>query len=226
MGMKLTIHQPEFIPWLGFLDKSELADKIVLLDNVQYRHKYFQNRNQVKTKTGPVWLNVPIKRNGKTRDIGLIKDIEIDNSKNWKDKITKTIHYNYCKAPQYKCYSDQIHSTINNADTNLCNLNIEIIKTLFKLFNIGTEIVRASELNVSGSGEKLILDIASIFQPSIYISGPTGIAGRGKDHEKYFNEKNIQVIYHDYEHEIYPQQHGEFIPYMSGIDKLFNQGPL
>ena len=59
--MILTIHQPEFIPWLGFLDKASLADTIVLLDNVQYRHKYFQNRNKIKDINGKdIWLNIPI----------------------------------------------------------------------------------------------------------------------------------------------------------------------
>ena len=44
----LTIHQREFITWLGFIDKASMADTIVLLDNVQFRHKYFQNRNKIK----------------------------------------------------------------------------------------------------------------------------------------------------------------------------------
>ena len=101
--MILTIHQPEFMPWLGFLDKASLADTIVLLDNVQYRHKYFQNRNKIKDINGKdIWLNIPIIRNGKTRDIGLIKDINIDNSQNWDKKLLKTIEFIYRKSTSFK----------------------------------------------------------------------------------------------------------------------------
>lgn len=225
MGMKLTIHQPEFLPWLGFLDKTSLSDKFIVLDNVQYRHKYFQNRNKIKTITGETWLNVPVQRNGKTRDIGLIQDIKIDNTKDWSNKITRCIYHNYCKTPYYSKYSPELFKIFNEiTHVSLCDLNIKLIKFLFKVFKIKTEIIRASSLNISGSGEDLILKIARHFKPEIYISGPTGIAGRGTDYEKHFTASGIGVVYHKFSHPIYKQASTGFIPNMSSIDKLFNVG--
>ena len=76
--MILTIHQPEYLPWMGFFTKLLYADVYVALDTVQYRHKHFQNRNRIMTANGERWLTVPVHKRG------LIQDIEIDNSKNWK----------------------------------------------------------------------------------------------------------------------------------------------
>ena len=222
--MILTIHQPEFMPWLGFFDKINLSDTVVLLDNVQYRHKYFQNRNKIKGVNGEVWINVPIIRNGKTRNIGLIKDIQINNNENWSQKILKSIEFNYKKSKDFNIYYPIINDIFNKEWKLLVDLNVHIIKEFSNILNINTKIIRSSELDIEGNGEKLILDICKKFSPQQYISGPTGIAGRGKEYEPNFNKEKIEVIYHDFKHPIYEQLHGPFVPHMSFIDKLFNNG--
>jgi hypothetical protein len=223
--MILTIHQPEFMPWLGFLDKASLADTIVLLDNVQYNHKYFQNRNKIKDVNGKdIWLNVPVIRNGKTRNIGLIKDIKIDNNQNWGKKILKTIEFNYRKSPHFTKYYPLLEEIFSHKWDKLVDLNINIIKLAFDLLDNKTKIIRSSELGIEGNGEKLILDICKYFNPKQYISGPTGIAGKGKEYEPNFTKEGIEVLYHNFEHPVYEQINGPFIYYMSFIDKLFNNG--
>ena len=42
--MKVTIHQPEHFPYMGFFQKIESADLFVILDDVQYTKNNFQNR--------------------------------------------------------------------------------------------------------------------------------------------------------------------------------------
>ena len=74
--MIVTIHQPEHLPWLGFFHKFAQADLLVLLDNVQYRHKYFQNRNRIRSHDGETWINVPVLL--KEYDRPLIKDVRIN----------------------------------------------------------------------------------------------------------------------------------------------------
>tara|TARA_Y100001963_G_C6673418_1_gene396244 strand:- start:230 stop:901 length:672 start_codon:yes stop_codon:yes gene_type:complete len=223
--MVITIHQPEFMPWLGFLDKAALSDTIILLDNVQYRHKYFQNRNKIKDINGnDIWLNVPVIRKGKTRNIGLIKDIKIDNNQNWDKKILKTIEFNYKKSPNFNKFYPILEKIFLQRWDLLVDLNIKLIKMAFTAFNINTKIIRSSELKINGDGEKLILDICKDFSPKYYISGPTGIAGRGKEYEPMFTQNEIEVLYHNFEHPIYKQINGPFISHMSFIDKLFNNG--
>ena len=58
--MIITIHQPQYLPWLGYLDKIDRADTFVLLDNVQYKKNEWINRNRIKTINGPQWITVPV----------------------------------------------------------------------------------------------------------------------------------------------------------------------
>ena len=46
--MILTIHQPNYLPWLGFFNKVSQSDVYVVFDDVQYpMGKDFHNRNQI-----------------------------------------------------------------------------------------------------------------------------------------------------------------------------------
>ena len=58
--MHVSIHQPDFIPWLGFFDKIRLSDLFIIGDNVQFRKKGWTNRNQIKTANGASWLTIPV----------------------------------------------------------------------------------------------------------------------------------------------------------------------
>ena len=79
--MIVTIHQPNFLPYSGFFHKLSLADTFVLLDNTQFQFDY-TNRNKILKSDGN-WtrISIPIKKHQKFLPI---KDIEIDNDKNWK----------------------------------------------------------------------------------------------------------------------------------------------
>ena len=49
----IAIHQPEYFPWLGFLDKSRQVDAFVLLDNVQFDRSSLQHRAKVLGPNDP-----------------------------------------------------------------------------------------------------------------------------------------------------------------------------
>ena len=58
--MKVAIHQPQYLPWLGYFDKIDQVDCFVLLDDVQFKKNEWQNRNRIKTPQGWQWLTVPV----------------------------------------------------------------------------------------------------------------------------------------------------------------------
>ena len=45
--MVVTIHQPEHFPYGGFFQKMAASDLFIILDNVNYRKNYYQNRNKL-----------------------------------------------------------------------------------------------------------------------------------------------------------------------------------
>jgi len=68
--MILSVHQPQYIPWLGYFDKIDKSDCFVFLDQVQYKPREYQNRNRIRTKDGWLWLAVPVK----SKSLGLFKN--------------------------------------------------------------------------------------------------------------------------------------------------------
>ena len=46
--MKISAHQPAYLPWAGYLQRIHMSDVFVLLDEVQFEKNSFTNRNQIK----------------------------------------------------------------------------------------------------------------------------------------------------------------------------------
>ena len=59
----VSIHQPEYLPWLGFFKKMMNSELFVFLDDVQFRKKGWQNRNRIRTNKGTALLSVPVNAN-------------------------------------------------------------------------------------------------------------------------------------------------------------------
>ena len=94
----VSIHQPTYLPWLGFFNKIISSEKFVFLDDVQYEKNGYQNRNKIRTHEGDIWLTVPVK----TKSTTLLKNVEIDYSFDWIKKHTKSIELNYSKTRFFK----------------------------------------------------------------------------------------------------------------------------
>jgi len=215
----VAIHQPEHTPWLGFFDKMRQADMAVLLDNVQFRKNYFQNRNRIRTQQGWTWLTVPVLAKGKSGQ--LIQDTQINNTVNWQSKVWKSIFYAYNKAPFFDQYSSFLKQVYDKLWTHLADLNEEIIRYIAQELGIQAKVIKASTLGTTGRSTDLLLEICQKVNADVYLSG---ISGKGYLEETKFTEQGIKVIYQEFYHPIYKQMYEPFIPCMSIIDLLFNHG--
>lgn len=216
--MKVTIHQPEHMPWLGFFHKINMADVFVILDNVKFKKLYFENRNKLRTYNGWNWITVPLKKHS---DNTLIKDIAIHNDLRHTKKTLNVLWQNYNKAKFFKLYWDEFEAFYSKEYNLLLELNLELIKFFLKHMGIQIEIVLASNLDVVGTKSELNFNICKAIDAKTYISGISG--KEYLDLEK-FQKADIEVVFQEFHHPIYRQLHEPFIPCMSVIDLLFNQG--
>ncbi|HFK5465428.1 TPA: WbqC family protein [Morganella morganii] len=214
----ITIHQPESYPWCGFFNKMMNCDKYVILNSVDFRKNYYQNRNRILTKNNSIFLTIPVNKSSNKK----INEIEISNDL-WKQKHWTTILQTYNKSPFFYEIKNGLEILINNSGTNLSEFNISIILYFKKLLSIDCDIILSSELNLVTSSSELILDICKTVGASTYISGRDG---REYLSEKDFIDNNINIIYQDYNIEPYTQfnNKNEFVPYMSIIDLISNIG--
>lgn len=220
--MVVTIHQPEHLPWLGFFNKMANADELVILDNVQYRKRYFQNRNKIIVNGTDAYIGIPVKLENYRKKTIVDMEIFSDNEVPWKNKYLKTIEYNYKHHPFFWKYFSFFEDLLEKNIVNLCEFNMEIITYFAKELQIKTKVIMASSLSPQGNKSDLILDISKRTGANVYLSGPAG-----RDYMKLltYQKEGVRVWFNDFEHPIYPQKGTDtFISHLSVLDLLMNVG--
>jgi len=216
--MIVSVHQPQYLPWLGYFDKIDRADVFVLLDNVQFKKNEWQNRNKIKTAQGWQWLTVPVMY----KYPQLINEVMINNRVSWQHQQRQAILSNYKKAPYYNQLKEFFEDIFSSSWQFISKLNIEMVKSLVKILGIDTPLYVASELGeFPQDPDERLIAITKHLGADTYLAGA---GGRGyMDLDKY-NKSGVKVIFQDFKHPVYGQLFGGFEPFMSVIDLIFNHG--
>ena len=216
----VAIMQPTYLPWLGYFDLVDRSDVFVFLDSVQFEKRGWQQRNRIKTSTGELMLTVPVLTKGRSDQ--KICDVMIDISQKFEKKHFNSIYSNYKKSIFFKYFDVELEEIYKNEINKLVDLNIRLIEWLSSKLGINTKFVYSSQLDTDGSKTELLVNICKIINADHYIS-PAG-SKEYIDQNNLFIKSGIKLSYQNYKHPTYNQLFGDFIPYMSVIDLLFNEG--
>ena len=217
MKKTVVIHQPDFLPYLGFFHRLLYADIFIILDDVQFLRRAWHHRDEIKTKDGKQWLTLGIKKN--TQDTK-INNIYL-NYENWQEKHLNLIKQNYLKSEFFEEIFPFISDLYSQKHQKMVDFNLYAIKLLLNIFDINIKIYFSSEFNLKTKSNQLLVDLLEKVNATHYLSG---IGAKNYHKDEPFKEANIKVVWQDFKHPVYPQLHGEFIPYLSSIDLLFNCG--
>ena len=217
--MILSAHQPAYLPWLGYFEKIACADVFIFLDTVQFEKNSFINRNKIKTQQGPQWLTIPVKTKGHIT--ATLQETIVDDSKPWRGKHLKSIEMNYRKAPYFNECFPKLELLLMLPATNLAELCWQQLQFWLTELNIKTKVIRSSNLAISSKKSDLILDLCRDCNADHYL---TGILGKDYHDEYSFDTNGKAEQYQDFQHPIYTQLWGDFLPYMSIIDYWMNCG--
>lgn len=217
---RVAIMQPTYLPWSGYFSLMSAVDVFIFLDSVQFARRSWQQRNQIKTVTGPQWLTVPVASKGK-RD-QLILEVEVDKSSDFSTAHHRSIETSYGKAPFFKTYSADLLPLLSNQSLLLADLTIGLILHLKSLLGIETKILRSSELKGTGAKADLLASLCQQVGATEYISPPG--SREYLEESDAFTKIGVPISYFTFVHPEYPQLFGGFLPYMSAIDMLFNCG--
>ena len=219
----VCIHQPDFFPWLGFFDKIVKSDFFIILDDVQFPKTggTYCNRVKIIVDGGQRWITAPVSR--AYTGVRLINQMEFETGLLWREKILKTIIYNYKKAPFFNEAIDTLEPLIKNLDSNLTNYNINATVKICEILDIKTNnFLKSSNLPHKGSATNLLISLVGAVNGSSYLCG-TGALNYQDD--SLFKNADIRLIHRNFSHPTYKQNfEGEFIPGMSIIDALMNCG--
>ena len=150
-----------------------------------------------------------------------INEVLLSTTIPWKSKNLNQLKSNYKKAPFYWEIYPYIEELYSFNCEKMIDFNLRSIEIIMQLLGIKTEMMLASTLNPQGANNMMLVDILQKVAATTYLSG---IGAKDYYEPKPFQDAGIKVIWQDLEHPLYPQLYGEFIPYLSTIDLLFNCG--
>jgi len=219
----VTIHQPNFFPWLGYFDKISKADSFVFFDDIQFPKKGGSWSNRIKLFiSGDVrWVTAAINRDySGTRNIN---EMEFLSNNPWRLKMLKSLDTSYRRYPHFPETMAIIEPLILNAESNIAEYNIHAVTQLGKKLGLGYDkIHRSSNLKKEGSSNELLCSITKTLGGDTYMCGG---GAQGYQDDNLFTKRGIKLIYQNFQHFKYPQFGQEhFVPGLSVIDALMNLG--
>lgn len=223
--MIVAIHQPCYLPWLGYLQRMAQADVFVLLDHVQFERANYQNRTRVLVDGEPRWLTVPVvQRSQKERIVDKEVDNRLEGPRHWGRVHLATLRHAYRAAPFANLYLPVLKDILDARWALLADLDLALLELMREAFGIRTPLVRSSELGVTGAKSDLILGICRALGAHEFFGGMGG--SRAYIDVEAFRRAGIRVRWQEFRHPAYAQcGDGPFVPGLSAVDLLLNRGP-
>ena len=216
--MRVAIHQPHYLPWLGYLAKWAAADVFIFLDTVQYEKNGWQNRNRIKTPAGAKWLTVPVHAPMGTA----ITDVAVDVSQPWRERHRRAIEQAYAQAPYLGAHRDDLAAFYDEPWAQLAPLAAASAQWLARAVGITVPAHRASSLVVdAGDATGRLIALCGAVGADTYLAGRDGVAYMDLAR---FTEAGISVLTQTYDHPVYAQPYGDFVPLLSALDLLLTHG--
>jgi len=220
MGNVVGIHQPNFMPWLGYFYKITQSDTFIFLDDVQFQKTgaSYINRVSINIHGKSNYLTVPAKR---VSGLLAINETQFINDR-WKKKMIGTLQGSYGKSKFFKRNKEFIFELINYEANNFATYNIHFIENIMKELSISTKIVMSSDFGITSASTERLIELINKVNGTVYLSGSGG--DNYQDIKKY-EEKNIKLIYNKMPKFEYSQINTEeFIGGLSIVDAIFNIG--
>ena len=215
----VAIQQPNYFPWLGYLDRIRTCDVFVFLDTVQYIRRNYTNRTRLRIGADPRWITVPV--SGEYHDA--ISVIKIDNTTAWQRKHLLTIERNYSKSEFFAELWPSVCEILKREWVLLSEMNMEICRWYGKVLGKDMEFVAASELDLAPdlSSSALLAGIANRVSATTYLAGE---GGRNYMDYAPFEAAGISVSWQEFKHPEHPQLGPGMVTGLSALDGLFNCG--
>lgn len=212
--------QPTYLPWLGYFALIDLADVFVVLDDVQFERRSWQQRNRIKGPNGEIMLTVPVRK--APRD-ALIRNIEINFEHEFPQNHIDNLRFNYARAPHFDDHAEPLLARLEDPQPALADLNLDLIRCIAEAVGIEACYVLSSGARAKGKRDAYLAALCEELDADRYLS-PAGSRGY-LEGSPAFRQRGIRVEYLSFSHPTYGQLHGRFISHLSAVDALFNVGP-
>jgi len=216
----VAVMQPTFLPWMGYFAMMAQARHFLYLDDVQLSKQSWQTRNRIKTKQGELMLSVPV-ASGAWRE-------EIRNAPIARPqmlaKMQRSIAQSLSKAPHFAALEALLFPILAAPPATVGALNIAIIEAIAEALALPARRQTTSDLALpAGDKSDRLVQLTRAVGGDAYLSAPGSIAYLARANP--FPIAGMPLRFFQFAHPVYPQLHGDFLPYLSIIDALANLGP-
>lgn len=220
--MILAIMQPYFFPYLGYFSLINNSDEFLILDETQFiRHGWIERNRILKPKEGWQYIKVPLKKH--SRNVS-IKDIRIDNEKEWASLILRQLYHYKKIAKHYDSIIRFLENCFSERFEHISDLNIFILKSLCNFLGIRDNIKKVSDYNINNENniepDDWALNISLSMNATVYINPPNGVFFFNREK---FSRNGIEIRFIKNKLEPYYQNREVFESGLSIIDvMMFN----
>ncbi len=226
----IALHQPNYLPWLGYFQKIYASDVFIFHDVVELNRRSFTQRVYIRNVFGQsetAFLSVPLKKYPRFERIHHLYPA---TEESWQVNHLNKIKQVYRKAPFFETYFPLLETWLLDAKINtlsLSELNIQLITNLLALLGIQRRLVKSSEMNfpLELKADFGIAWLVKQLNGTIYLSGE---GAKKYQQEATYTAQNIQLKYSTYSKFLLenhpPQYQGEPLYGLSILDALFNMG--
>ena len=207
MPKKIAIMQPYFFPYIGYISLIKHTDKFILFDSVQFiRHGWIERNRVLKPELGWQYVGVPLVKH--ERDT-LIKDVQINNNENWKERLLAQLQHYKKKSPFYKQTIEVIQKGLDIETDSIVKLNYSTLKAVCEYLEIPFDCEIFSEMNVEielvNAPDEWALNICKALGYKEYWNPPGGMEFFNR--EKY-EQAGIDLKFQKVNVQPYPQRRG------------------
>jgi hypothetical protein len=218
--MRIGVHQPNYLPWLGYFRKMAICDIFVFFDDVQFEKRGYTNRANIRIGEGSKLLTQPIVKCSRIESN--IANLMFSSHDRWRENHKRSIEMNYRRRPFYNEVLNFIEEIYSGQQQDLAGFNIRAINLLSERLSIKAVFLRSSNLDYSrdGSASEKIASICSTLRGNIYCSGK---GGKKYNDEAIFSKFGVKIEYEEWTPPSYPQG-ADFLQGLSIIDAIANIG--
>jgi len=198
--MEEILIQSALFPPIQQISRIMRAKKVIIEQHDTYSKQTYRNRFQILGPNGLQNLSIPVVKpfGSETK----MKDVKISYTRDWQNQIYRSIRTAYRNSPFYEFYIDDFMFCFTQKHDKLINLNIGILKTVLEILEIDVTLEFSTQFNKTHPH-----DLRDIVHPK----------------PQYRKTDNLyrNVTYH----QLFTDKF-DFIPNLSIIDLIFNEGPL
>lgn len=218
----VSVHQPNFQPWLKLLDKILASDVYVAYDTVQYTKSEYHARQRVRTYTGPAWLSLPLLSVRGQRQ--LLCEVLLDPGQPFRPRHLKVLRTGYAKAPFFAEVYALVEDVYARDHRRLVDLNVDLIEAICRYLGSPVRIVRASSLPHQGDNTDRLLGLVRAVAGTGHLTSTYGTERQYIDWPR-VQAAGIAIRAQRFAHPVYPQPWPGFVPDLAALDLLFCRGP-